>query len=136
MKWTIKQNENNNKWYFSVSDLQSKADCVFPDYEDIMELARKNGLSTENLINARQFARYFDKIVYGKPLPLPLEIELDPSFDSRLIIDSDKTKATLYIRKPQQDPHSIDKRLINTMLNNSGIQNVGRKSKRLSRSSR
>ena len=124
MKWTIKQNENNNKWYFSVSDLQSKADCVFPDYEDIMELARKNGLSTENLINARQFARYFDKIVYGKPLPLPLEIELDPSFDSRLIIDSDKTKATLYIRKPQQDPHSIDKRLINTMLNNSGIQNI------------
>ena len=124
MNWTIKQNANNQKWYFSVSDVESKEDCVFPDYEEIMEQARRNGLSTENLINARQFERYFDKIRYGKTLPLPLEIELDPSFDARLIIESDKTKATLYIRKAKGESLPIDRKLITTMLNNSGIKDI------------
>lgn len=124
MEWTIKRNESNKKWYFSVSDVENKEDCVFPDYEEIMEQARKNGLSTEDLINARQFERYFDKIRFGKTLPLPLEIELDPSFDTRLIIESDKTKATLYIRKAKNEPRAIDKKLITTMLNNSGIANI------------
>lgn len=124
MNWTIKQNANNQKWYFSVSDVESKEDCVFPDYEEIMEQARRNGLSTENLINARQFERYFDKIRYGKTLPLPLEIELDPSFDARLIIESDKTKATLYIRKAKGEPLPIDRKLITAMLNNSGIKDI------------
>jgi len=125
MKWTIKQNTGNKKWYFSVSDVDNnKENCVFPGYEEIMEQARKNGLSTENLINAQQFERYFDKIRYGKTLPLPLEIELDPSFDTRLIIESDKTKATLYIRKAKNEPRSIDKKLITTMLNNSGIKDL------------
>ena len=89
-----------------------------------MEQARRSGLSTENLINEQQFERYFDKIRYGKTLPLPLEIELDSSFDARLIIESDKTKATLYIRKAKDAPHSIDKKLIITMLNNSGIKDI------------
>ena len=127
MEWTIKRNESNKKWYFFVSgveDVKNKEDCVFPDYEEIMEQARKNGLSTEDLINARQFERYFDKIRFGKTLPLPLELELDPSFDTRLIIESDKTKATLYIRKAKNEPHNIDKKLITTMLNNSGIANI------------
>ena len=83
MKWMIKQNERNKKWYFSVSDVENKENCVFPGYEEIMEQARKNGLSTENLINAQQFEHYFDKILYGKTMPLPLEIELDPSFASK-----------------------------------------------------
>lgn len=124
MEWTIKRNESNKKWYFSVSDVESKEDCVFPDYEEIMEQARRNGLSTEDLINARQFERYFDKIRYGKTLPLPLEIELDPSFDARLIIESDKTKATLYIRKAKGEPLPIDRKLITAMLNNSGIKDI------------
>ena len=124
MKWTIKQNERNKKWYFSVSDVENKENCVFPGYEAIMEQARKNGLATENLINAQQFERYFDKILYGKTMPLPLEIELDPSFDARLIIDPDKTKATLYIRKAKDEPHTIDKKLITTMLNNSRIVHI------------
>ena len=124
MKWTIKQNAKNKKWYFSVSDIENKENCVFPGYEEIMEQARKNGLSNENLINARQFERYFDKIRYGKTLPLPLEIELDPSFDTRLIIEPDKTNATLYIRKAKDEPRNIDKKLITTMLNNSGIKGL------------
>lgn len=124
MKWTIKRNANNQKWYFSVSDVENKENCVFPGYEDIMEQARRNGLSTEDLINARQFERYFDKIRYGKTLPLPLEIELDPSFDARLIIEPDKTKATLYIRKAKDEPGSIDKKLITAMLNNSHIKDI------------
>ena len=124
MKWMIKQNERNKKWYFSVSDVENKENCVFPGYEEIMEQARKNGLSTENLINAQQFERYFDKILYGKTLPLPLEIELDPSFDARLIIDPDKTTAILYIRKAKAEPHTIDKKLITTMLNNSRIVHI------------
>ena len=125
MKWTIKQNTGNKKWYFSVSDVdKNKENCVFPGYEDIMEQARRNGLSTENLINAQQFERYFDKIRYGKTLPLPLEIELESSFDTRLIIEPDKTKATLYIRKAKDEPRTIDKKLITTMLNNSGIKDL------------
>ena len=127
MEWTIKQNESNKKWYFFVSgveNIENKEDCVFPEYEEIMEQARKNGLSTEDLINAQQFERYFDKIRFGKTLPLPLEIELDPSFDTRLIIESDKTKATLYIRKAKNESSAIDRKLITTMLNNSGIVNI------------
>lgn len=124
MNWTIKRNENNKKWYFSVSDLENK-DFVLPNYDEIKAQAEKEGVSAENLINERQFERYFDKIVYGKALPLPLEIELDPAFDARLIIEADKTKASLYIRKAKDSSGGgIDKRLITTMLNNSGIKNI------------
>ena len=81
MKWTIKQNKKNKKWYFSVSDVDNKENCVFPDYDEIVAQAKKEGIPAENLINARQFERYFDKVLYGNTLPIPLEIELDPSFD-------------------------------------------------------
>ncbi|MGP1432376.1 MAG: FapA family protein [Treponema sp.] len=127
MNWTIKQNDHNKKWYFSVSGVES-ADCVFPQYEEMKARAVQAGVPAENLINARQFERYLDKIVYGKTLPIPLEIELDPSFDARLIIESDKTKAVLYIRKAKDAPHSVDKKLITNMLNNSGIENIDFKS--------
>jgi hypothetical protein len=127
MNWTIKRNDHNKKWYFSVSDVDS-VDCVFPQYEEMKARAVKEGVSPENLINAQQFERYLDKIVYGKTLPIPLEIELDSSFDARLIIESDKTKAMLYIRKAKDAPHSIDKKLITNMLNNSGIENIDFKS--------
>jgi len=123
MKWTIKRNENNKKWYFSVSDVTS-ADDTFPEYAEIRTEAEKEGLPAGDIINAQQFERYFDKIIFGKALPLPLEIELAPSFDARLIIEQNKTKAVLYIRKAKNETPSIDKRLINTMLNNSGIKKI------------
>ena len=124
MEWTIKQNEKNKKWYFSVSGVENKKSCVFPRYEEIVAQAQKSGLSVENMINARQFERYFEKVTEGKTMPLPLEIELDPSFDTRLIIDADKTKAALYIRKAKEEPHHIDKKLITAMLNNSQIVQI------------
>ena len=124
MKWTIKQNKKNKKWYFSVSDVDNKENCVFPDYDEIVAQAKKEGIPAENLINARQFERYFDKVLYGNTLPIPLEIELEPSFDTRLIIDPNKTKATLYIRKAKDQPRNIDRKLITTMLNNSQIANI------------
>ena len=124
MEWTIKQNEKNKKWYFSVSGVENKKSCVFPRYEEIVAQAQKSGLSVENMINARQFERYFEKVTEGKTMPLPLEIELDPSFDTRLIIDADKTKAALYIRKAKEEPHRIDKKLITAMLNNSQIVQI------------
>ena len=124
MKWTIKQNVGNQKWYFFVSDVENKETCVFPSYEEIAAQAQKEGIPADTLINAQQFEHYFDKIRYGKTLPLPLEIELDPSFDARLIIEPDKTKATLYIRKAKDEPLPIDRKLITTMLNNSGIKNI------------
>ena len=58
MEWTIKQNEKNKKWYFSVSGVENKKSCVFPRYEEIVAQAQKSGLSVENMINARQFERY------------------------------------------------------------------------------
>lgn len=76
MNWTIKRNDHNKKWYFSVSDVD-RVDCVFPQYEEMKARAVQEGISPENLINAQQFERYLDKIVYGKTLPIPLEIELD-----------------------------------------------------------
>ncbi|MEL3906505.1 MAG: FapA family protein [Treponema sp.] len=123
MKWTIKRNGNNKKWYFFVDDVGSEHH-VCPSYEEIVAEALKQGLPKEDLINAKQFERYFEKIAYGKTLPLPLEIELDPSFDTRLIIEPDKTKAELYIRKGKNKPQEIDKKLITNMLNNSGIKSI------------
>lgn len=123
MDWTIKQNDNNKKWYFSVSGVDSK-DGALPQYEEMKTRAVQAGVPVENLINAQQFKRYLDKIVYGKTLPVPLEIELDPAFDARLIIESDKTKAALYIRKAKDALHSVDKKLITNMLSNSRIEKI------------
>lgn len=127
MKWTIKQNTNNKRWYFSISELGNQTDCVFPGYGEIKTRAQEERIPLENLIGERQFLSYLDKIRYSKTLSLPLEIELDPSFDARLIIEPDKTKATLYIRKAQEDSQNIDKKLINALLHNSGIANIDSK---------
>jgi len=123
MNWTIKRNESNNKWYFSISSVENE-NCTFPKYEEITAQAVKAGLQAENLISAKQFERYFDKVSYGKTLPLPLEIELAPSFDARLVVEPNKIKASLYIRKAKDAPQAIDKKMITNMLNNSGIKNI------------
>lgn len=127
MKWAIKQNEHNKKWYFFITDIESETGTV-PTYAEISAAALEKGIPSENLISARQIERYFDKLADAKIIPLPLELELDPSFDSRLIIAPNKAKAELYIRKAKDNSQPVDKRLIVNMLNNSGIQNIDFKS--------
>ncbi|MGP1576907.1 MAG: FapA family protein [Treponema sp.] len=121
MKWTIKQNENNQKWYFSIIAADNTA---FPEYDDIVQQAVEKGIPQAELIGKKHFEQYFDKVRYGKTLPLPLEIELDPSFDARLIISPDKTRAELYIRKAKDTAVEIDKKMITNMLNNSAIKDI------------
>lgn len=107
-----------------MSEVGNKEKCIFPGYGEIKTLAQQKGIPLEDLIDEKQFQRYFDKLIYSERLPLPLEIELEPSFDARLIIELDKTKATLYIRKAKDTPESIDRKLISTLLHNSRIIDI------------
>lgn len=121
MNWTIKRNDNNQKWYFSIIAVNN---TEFPEYAEIVRQAEEKGIPKTELIGEKHFERYFDKVRYGKTLPLPLEIELEPSFDARLIIAPDKTRADLYIRKAKDASVELDRKVITNMLNNSTIKDI------------
>ncbi len=119
MKWSITQNEQNGKWYFSIDD---KEDTLAPDYNRFFEQALTSGIEKADIISEKQFESYIEKILYENAPPL--EIELSPTFDAKIITSSGNRRAELYIRKAKDQNEPINKNLITTMINNSEIHNI------------
>ena len=110
MTWDIKQNDD--KWYITFTD---SADAP-ADYADLRNAAARNGIAPEDIISRKIFEDYIEKSQADGTSLAPLELVLDPSFYTRIVIAPDNTRADLYIRKAKSADRAIDKRIINQAL--------------------
>lgn len=117
--WSIKQKESTGRWVLSFSDMLSQNDL--PSIDDIYSECEANGLSRNSLVREEVIKNYLNKNANTGEKPMSLELELDPNFDARIIVNSDKTEAKLYIRKEVSLTKPLDMQIISRVLQRSNI---------------
>ncbi len=120
--WEIQKSTTTGKTLLVFKDEIDSSNA--PDIEEIYSEAKKNGLDDFTLIGKPKIEDHINKYLESGSTPVSLEIELDPNFDARIITNSNKTEASLYIRKDVNSENPIDKNIINKILERSKIENL------------
>lgn len=118
--WNISRKQNSSTWVLSVEEgipLDG-----YPSLKDVLAEAAAKKIPEESLSAPAILTKKLEtaKSAPGEAFNFP--ITRDPSFDVRLSITHDRMMAELYIRKAQDAPHSLDLKLISTVLNTSKIK--------------
>lgn len=120
--WNIQQNINNKKWYLIFdTPLESGG---FHDISQIYEECKDKGLNKRSLISSESIQDFICKHsgIYQTPPPLPLQLE--PSFDAKVIVSQDKLSAKLYVRKALSKEEKLPLNIILKVLQNSKIKDL------------
>ncbi|WP_038107127.1 FapA family protein [Treponema pedis] len=120
--WAIQKHKSTGKWFLVFSE--NLISSEMPSPEEICEAAEKAGLSPYSMIGKDAISSYLQKNSDSAEKPIPLALELSPDFDARLIVNSDKTEAKLYIRKAANAEPAVDLQIINRLLQRSNIINL------------
>jgi len=120
--WELEENQKTKRWFLSISQgIQAES---YPSIEDIHARAAERGIDPHRLCSDSFIQRNLDKAqaLVGEEFSFPIVIE--PTFDVRLNISQDKTRATLYIRKASDKRDFIDLKLVSSAINTSRVKNV------------
>lgn len=119
--WSIEKNSKNNRWYLEIGANLPRDQ--YPSPEEVKQRALKTGIESRLLITDERLEKNLEKAVAiaGEEFSFPLVIE--PTFDVRLNINADKTRATLYIRKASAGD-TLDLKLISAVINNSRVRGM------------
>ena len=119
--WSIEHNNDINKWYltFSSSIQEEK-----PDVEDIYLEIKKKSIDIRSIISKQKIQDYIDEQAKMPTVPAPLLLQLDPSFDVRVIVSNDKLSAKLYVRKAFDVSQALPTNIILRSLQNSKIKDL------------
>lgn len=120
--WGIEKNSKNNRWYLEIGANLPREN--YPSLDAVKERASKIGIESRLLISDERLEKNLEKSVAiaGEEFSFPLVIE--PTFDVRLNINADKTRATLYIRKASDKDTQLDLKLISAVINNSRLKGM------------
>jgi len=118
--WSIEHNDDVNKWYLIFSsNIEEK-----PDVEDIYLEIKKKGIDIRTVISKQKIQDYIEEESKLPTVPAPLLLQLDPSFDVRVIVSNDKLSAKLYVRKAFDISQSLPMNIILRSLQNSKIKDL------------
>ena len=120
--WIIEKNTAKNRWYLEIGpDLPLEN---YPTVDSIKEKTSALGIESRILISDERLERNLEKAraIPGEEFSFPLVIE--PTFDVRLNINADKTRATLYIRKASTPDNQLDLKLVSAAINNSRVKGM------------
>ena len=106
--WSIEHNDDVNKWYLIFSSCIEEK----PDVEDIYLEIKKKGIDVRTIISKQKIQDYIEEQSKLHIVPTPLVLQLDPSFDVRVIISNDKLSAKLYVRKAFDISQSLPMNII------------------------
>lgn len=122
LTWELEENPKNRRWYLAIPEgLEIDA---YPSIEAVRERAASQGIDPNILLGEAALEKSLGKAraMPGEEFTFP--IALEPTFDVRLIISPDKTKASLYIRKASDRHHTMDMKLISTVINNGRLKGL------------
>lgn len=120
--WDIQQNLNNKKWYLVFNSSLENADSC--DVSEIYAECQNKGLNKRSLISIEKIRDFISKYsdIYETPPPLLLQIE--PSFDAKIIVSQDKLSAKLYVRKAYNAEEKLPLNIVLKVLQNSKIKDL------------
>jgi len=120
--WEITENNKSRRWYLHIPagfDPES-----YPNVEEIRRNANAQGLDPYSVVSDAVLEKNLNKAISVSGEEFSFPITLEPSFDVRLNIDPDKTRAFLYIRKSADRKAPIDLKLVSTVINNSHLKGL------------
>lgn len=118
--WRIGLKQNTSEWI--ISGEEGIPLDGYPSAEEIYAEAAAKKIPEKSLSAPAVLSKKLEKARLSPGEAFSFPITRDPSFDVRLSVSNDKLTAKLYIRKAQQAPHSLDLKLISTVLNTSKIK--------------
>ena len=116
--WYIEKKEDANKWYLVFSSCEEEINV-----DDVYQEIRKKGIDLRSVISKEKIADYIKKESISG-VPAPLLLQLDPSFDVRIIVSTDKLSARLYVRKAYDSREALPFNIILRSLQNSKIKDL------------
>lgn len=120
--WTLEENPKNKRWYLSIPE--GLAEENYPSVDDVKFRAAERGIDQYRLCSDATLEKNLVKAraVPGEEFSFPIVIE--PTFDVRLTVSQDKTRATLYLRKASDRRDYVDLRLVSAAINNSRVKGI------------
>lgn len=117
--WELIENLKSKRWFVHIEEGTPASE--YPNFEQILQKTREKGIKKNSLLSEDTLQLSIKKALAcpGETYSFPVVIE--PTFDVRLTISPDKTKASLYIRKAADPTIPLDLKLISSVLNNSKL---------------
>ena len=121
-KWELVENEKTKRWFLAIPEGLREEE--YPSLNDIREAAVREGVAINTLVSDRSLEKNLQKAlaIPGEEFSFPIVIE--SSFDVRISISPDKTRAMLYIRKATERKHEIDMKLVSSVINASRLKGL------------
>ena len=119
--WSIEHNDDINKWYLTFS---SSIEEEKPNVEDIYLEIKRKGIDVRTIISKQKIQNYINEEAKMPTVPAPLLLQLDPSFDVRVIVSNDKLSAKLYVRKAYDISQTLPMNIILRSLQNSKVKDL------------
>jgi len=119
--WSIEKNEESGKWYLQFDSIESEDK---PSIDEIYLEMRKKGIDPRCMISKAKIAKYIDDALLTCIAPSPLLLQLDPTFDVRVIVAPDKLSARLYVRKAYDVSQALPLNIVARSLQNCKIKDL------------
>ncbi len=120
--WDLTQNQKNRRWFLEIRE--GIAAESYPSAEALREAAIQRGIDPMALVSGENLEKNLAKAIAVAGEEFSFPITIDPTFDARIIISPDKTKATLYIRKAADRRNEVDLKLVSAAINNARIKGI------------
>lgn len=120
--WSIQQNLNNKKWYLVFS---APLECgSFEDASEIYAECKAKGLDKRSLVSCGKIQNFVCGYLGNYQTPPPFLLQLEPSFDAKIIVSQDKLNAKLYVRKAFNPSEKLPLNIVLKVLQNSKIKDL------------
>ena len=120
--WDLAQNPKNKRWFLEIKE-GLPADS-YPSGENLREAAIQRGIDPMTLVSNENVEKNLKKAIAVAGEEFSFPITIDPTFDVRIIVSPDKTKASLYIRKAADQRNTVDLKLVSAAINNARIKGI------------
>jgi len=119
-KWSIDKKNDVDKWYLFFSS------CIEDDVdvEDVYLEIKKKRIDVRSCISKEKIKKYIEECNKSGITPQPLLLQLDPSFDVRVIVSQDKLVARLYVRKAYDTSQALPLNIITRSIQNSKVKDL------------
>jgi len=120
INWELSENLKTKRWYLTIP---AGAD-LYPSIDDIKQLSMTKSIDSFSLLSDQLLEKSLQraKDCTGEDYSFP--IVLESTFDVRINVSQDKTKASLYIRKAADRKIPLDFKLVSTAINNSHLKGL------------
>lgn len=119
--WGLQQEDSSKRWMLHIPKHLKQEQC--PRAEEVLEAATASGVNPHAFRDVADIAKDLANLGAENQEHVSIPIVIESSFDVRISISLDKTKASLYVRKPL-DINQFDASLIFSAIKRYSFANI------------